>query len=51
MWDTAGAVDISDALADFDKHAFVDNVHYSDDANAVIARHMLIELRARFGWQ
>jgi hypothetical protein len=50
-WKQMGAVDISDALARLDKHAYVDNVHYSDEANELIAARMLQVLSERFAWR
>ena len=36
-WRAAGAIFITDALDHFDRHAFIDEVHYSADASRLIA--------------
>jgi hypothetical protein len=51
VWKQTGATDITDALATLDEHAFVDNVHYSNEAGKLIAQRMLPALYERFGWR
>lgn len=36
-WREAGAIFITDVLDHYDRHAFVDDVHYSADASRLIA--------------
>jgi len=49
MWNETGAVDISEVLDSISEPAFVDNVHYSNGANKLIAERMWPVLRERFG--
>lgn len=39
-WRAAGATFVTDALDHYDRHAFIDEVHYSAAANQVIARRI-----------
>ncbi len=47
VWREAGAVLVTDALDGFQRHAFVDNAHYSRDANRVIAEAIATRLALR----
>jgi len=51
LWKETGAIDISNALDVLPKHAYVDNVHYSNEASGIIAQKMLPALSERFGWR
>jgi hypothetical protein len=46
-WRAAGAVFVSDALDRYDRHPFVDDMHYSADASRVIAEAIATRLALR----
>ena len=46
-WRAAGAVFVSDALDRYDRHPFVDEVHYSADASRLIAETIATRLALR----
>lgn len=46
-WRAAGAVFVSDALDRYDRHPFVDDLHYSADASRVIAEAIATRLALR----
>ena len=46
-WRSAGATFVTDALDGYDRHAWVDEVHYSKDASALIARAIAQHLGRR----
>jgi len=50
VWKDRGSIEISDALDGLHKHAFVDGMHYSDEANKLVAQRMLPALGDRLGW-
>ena len=46
-WRAAGAVFVSDALDRYERHPFVDDVHYSADASRLIAESIATRLSLR----
>ena len=46
-WRASGAIFVTDALDHYDRHAFVDEVHYSADASRLIAETIASRLGLR----